>query len=1151
MRTLSLIMGDPIMIVINTLGPAILAGYVLPVKSPSKLGSASSELGSKTGLSIYDSGSIKLSSNNSIAADPFQRRYKFCHGRIQEAMANEVADSECKRISLLITHILRHIEEKSTENNNDLMKHYTIAMSIITEDEDLLLFAELHYTAGMRTGIGLSGYMQTHLETALMIILKLQINTNQTDALKLNIKSSLVLIYIKTDQITAADLILSDMEQNFDTDPQLSVKISLKIQLLVAKNRLYEAYDTGLNSSSDLGLWFQRFGNFRSGVQSLKMLEERLESKSSEEILRPAVDSLHTIQLIDSMLQNCLGMCRKRGDWANAAQFSILGVNLVLDHGTTANYCHHFSEVIPLYLGSTFGYYDFKRAQYFGEIALMAINSVNDERKAVGVISLLRGYTLFWGFAETSAQVEGAGALALVGQIPGLFTRLMIKYHQSCLLTYGKTLEFIRDVDKKHRLNLEYGSTDMKSWAASFTAYEDFANGVPINLKVVEGLHHVNHLIHLYHVKVIQSMMFSWDDRDDLLHGYKSKMCDLRSTWMFVDILVCNVILNCEKYSHNLLDEAQQSLLMKLIESEIEEIFQYVHLQQSGEHRFKYLLVKAEQAKVSNNIKVAIESYEESLESAQTAKNTLFCAWINELYGKFWLSANSPKIAKSFFALAHTMYEDCGIDSKLNDLLTKYPEMFRSRNNSVGRKMSIRKSRFSSIVGQLGEVVKESIAASSASGNSDSNLYEYNRGGSTASKKVMDIDINTVLKVTNSITNETDLGALVDKILGHLMNNTGASRAVFLFNDKTGLKLQKILTTVGVEEFNPLKIELAIPMSLLNYVFRTQESKVYMDCPTDSNFANDTYIELNQPKSILCCPIKHQNMVTGVIYLENRFQTGTFTATRVNLVKSLMASASIAIANAQLLQKNKELSDALQDSNAVASAGRNNTVETPMQKVFDAIKSIKDRFDPNDPIVNTLDAVLSALTSDGLFAANLADVNDRDGKGIDQDTKNWIESSLLMTNRGTNEQNSNMVPRKADPIFEMHGQMSNVGQGKLNIEKINAHLEISSSPAFDCFKLAELTENQPLFFLTSYILKKFRLHETFHLNQITLDGFLQKIECSYNKLPYHNSLHATDVLQTVGMLLLDVPDIICHFSPLEIFSICIASAIHDLDHPVF
>jgi hypothetical protein len=528
------------------------------------------------------------------------------------------------------------------------------------------------------------------------------------------------------------------------------------------------------------------------------------------------------------------------------------------------------------------------------------------------------------------------------------------------------------------------------------------------------------------------------------------------------------------------------------MDSRIQLILTHVSAQFSNEQKLKYHLAKAIREKVEGNISNCISNFEDALDAAQLAGNIMYLAWINEIYGAFWMSISSKKVAKTFYLAAINLWEQWGSENKANEITTKHPDITRMlQSNNSSRRNSVRKSKmFTSL--------KESQG-------SENDLFESTKSGN--SKKLADIDINTVLKVTNSITNETDLDVLVDKILGHLMNNTGASRAVFFLNDNGTLRLQKILNTEGPEAFDIKNADFLAPTSLLNYIFRTSDSKVYSDCPSDSFLANDPYIEMYKPKSILCCPIKHQNVVTGAFYLENRMQNGSFTTNRVNLVKSLMASASISIANAQLLMKNKELAQQLQHS----TPSPKYNVETPMQKVFEAINSVKSRFEQDDPIVQTLDVVLSTLMSDGLFSANLGEVNDKDGKGIDQDTKNWIESSLLMTNRtlpketsfrnGLTASNSTSAAIIIDnqPLL----QISHV-----NMDSINELLERSADPLFDCFELHQVSDGQPLYFLTTHMLKKYRLMEAFCLNPNAVQSYLQKVESSYNKLPYHNRYYS-------------------------------------------
>ena len=71
------------------------------------------------------------------------------------------------------------------------------------------------------------------------------------------------------------------------------------------------------------------------------------------------------------------------------------------------------------------------------------------------------------------------------------------------------------------------------------------------------------------------------------------------------------------------------------------------------------------------------------------------------------------------------------------------------------------------------------------------------------------------------------------------------------------------------------------------------------------------------------------------------------------------------------------------------------------------------------------------------------------------------------------------------------------------------------------------------------------------LNISKLDSFLQKVSNSYNiNVPYHNSIHGSDVTQTISLFFLNSnAEELCATSMLDILSIFIAALGHDLGHP--
>ena len=71
---------------------------------------------------------------------------------------------------------------------------------------------------------------------------------------------------------------------------------------------------------------------------------------------------------------------------------------------------------------------------------------------------------------------------------------------------------------------------------------------------------------------------------------------------------------------------------------------------------------------------------------------------------------------------------------------------------------------------------------------------------------------------------------------------------------------------------------------------------------------------------------------------------------------------------------------------------------------------------------------------------------------------------------------------------------------------------------FDAFKLAEVTQGHPLSALGFWLMKRFDIINTFQLDATRLARFLRKVEDGSPDNPYHNKVHAADVLQVCTLM---------------------------------
>lgn len=79
------------------------------------------------------------------------------------------------------------------------------------------------------------------------------------------------------------------------------------------------------------------------------------------------------------------------------------------------------------------------------------------------------------------------------------------------------------------------------------------------------------------------------------------------------------------------------------------------------------------------------------------------------------------------------------------------------------------------------------------------------------------------------------------------------------------------------------------------------------------------------------------------------------------------------------------------------------------------------------------------------------------------------------------------------------------------------------------------------------LIQRFGLIQSLNLNENTLINFIQNIEKSYLSNPYHNHVHAADVLQSLGVILI-TDNLFSKMTDLELLALLIAAAAHDVEH---
>ena len=87
------------------------------------------------------------------------------------------------------------------------------------------------------------------------------------------------------------------------------------------------------------------------------------------------------------------------------------------------------------------------------------------------------------------------------------------------------------------------------------------------------------------------------------------------------------------------------------------------------------------------------------------------------------------------------------------------------------------------------------------------------------------------------------------------------------------------------------------------------------------------------------------------------------------------------------------------------------------------------------------------------------------------------------------------------------------------LDHLEQVLASSQEWQFDAFELARTSQGHPLSTLAFYLFHQHGLIANFRLPPVPLARFLRRVEDGYKQNPYHNATHASDVLQTLNVII--------------------------------
>lgn len=327
----------------------------------------------------------------------------------------------------------------------------------------------------------------------------------------------------------------------------------------------------------------------------------------------------------------------------------------------------------------------------------------------------------------------------------------------------------------------------------------------------------------------------------------------------------------------------------------------------------KFYLVKAELARVLKDSQ-ASELYEEALKAVNKTCFKYEEAIAYELAAEYYFSRERNKIGELYITEAYYAYFNWGAYSKLKHLQSLYSKIFEESPNT--------------------EVTLKS-------------LLPRNLMSTTSS--LSDLDLSSILKASQAISEEIVLENLLEKMIKVLMQNAGAQIGFLVIkrDDNFLLEASSIENKLSVRQSVELHDSSVLPLSILNYVGRTAKSIILSTSLTESVFYNDDYFTNKSVKSLLCIPLLNQASVIGMVYMENNVAFESFRSDHLEILTMLCAQAAISLENAYLyedLQRSQEREQAERDINELKSrfiSMTSHEFRTPLTAILGTTELIK------------------------------------------------------------------------------------------------------------------------------------------------------------------------------------------------------------------
>jgi signal transduction histidine kinase/ActR/RegA family two-component response regulator len=292
----------------------------------------------------------------------------------------------------------------------------------------------------------------------------------------------------------------------------------------------------------------------------------------------------------------------------------------------------------------------------------------------------------------------------------------------------------------------------------------------------------------------------------------------------------------------------------------------------------KHALVSAEIARLEGRDSDAMRLYEEAIRLARENRFAQNEGLAHEVAARFYAARGFDTIADAYLRNARRCYLRWGALGKVRQLDQRYP---------LPR--------------------EESLYAPTA----------------TIGAAVEQLDLDTVVKASQAVSGEIELGKLIETLLRIAVEHAGAERGLLILfpADEPRIEAEATIgrSAVEVRLRHAAMAPTELPESVLHTAIRTRQSVILDDAAASTLFSADVYVQQRRPRSVLCLPLVKQAKLVGALYLENTLTPRAFTPGRIAVLELLASQAAISLENAVLYSDLQQAEEGLRRSESYLS----------------------------------------------------------------------------------------------------------------------------------------------------------------------------------------------------------------------------------------